>query len=145
MTTHTSKIILFSIRNRRRILLRYGGRSKSRIVEPHMLYETKQGQLILLGYQVRGYHSSRRNSSYWRPFQLSKIEAIHLTEETFQSRSEYGYTTITRNLNGNVILAVERDQSRYCYFNSAVCGPPTPAYLAETPSLMISMALASHS
>lgn len=140
MIPNVQRLLTSAIRNRRRVLLRYDGRERSRVVEPHLLYSGSNG-MTLVGYQIRGYHSSRRQGAYWRPFQLGKIDHIYVTDETFTPRQKQGYETVSKVVRGAVVASVEVKPSKYSYFNPAVYGPPRPAYLAATPSLMVRLAV----
>jgi hypothetical protein len=140
MIPNLHKTIASAIRNKRRIVVRYNGRSRSRVVEPHVLFKSEDGEVSLLGYQVRGYHSSKRNGSFWRPFSLHKIDNIHVSQELFEPRLGQGYAAVTRSLKGQILAALEYEANDYKFFDPRVAGPPVPAYLAPTPSLMLRMA-----
>lgn len=140
MIPNLYKTIASAMRNGRRIVIRYNGRSGSRVVEPHVLFKSESGEIGLLGYQVRGYHSSKRNGSYWRAFQLQKIDNIHVSQELFEPRVSHGYSAVARSLKGEIMAALQPGASEYRYFDERVQGPPVPAYLAPTPSLMLRMA-----
>lgn len=140
MLPHLHKTIASAIRNKRRVILRYNGRSRSRVVEPHALFKSEDGHVSLLGYQIRGYHSSKRNGSFWRAFQLHKIDGIHVTDELFSARLSQGYAAVAGSLKGEVLTALMSEADEYSYFDGRVEGPPVPAYLAPTPTLMLRMA-----
>lgn len=140
MIPHLYKTIASAIRNKRRIVIRYGTRSRSRVVEPHVLFRSVDGEISLLGYQVRGYHSSRRNGSFWRAFQLRKIDGIHVSPELFEARLSHGYATVAAKLKGEIMAALMGDADQYDFFDDRIQGPPVPAYLAPTPTLMLRMA-----
>jgi len=129
-----------AIRNKRRVLVRYDGRPQSRVVEPHLLYRSEAGNLTMVGYQVRGYHSSRRRGSFWRPFQLRKIDSMHVLDEVFDPRLKEGDSAIAATVRGTLMAKLETKPDRYTYHSTVPQGPPTPAYLAATPTLMIRMA-----
>lgn len=122
--------------------MRYDGRSRVRVVEPHLLYRSEQGVIVLLAYQVRGYHSSKRRGCFWRPFQLGKIESIKITDELYSTRAREGFENVRKLIQGQT-LAMIRLSNTYVYFKPAVYGPPAPAYLASSPSLM--MRIVDHS
>jgi len=139
MIPNLYKTIASAIRNKRRIVIRYNGRSRSRVVEPHAIYRGEDGEVNLLGYQVRGYHSSKRNGSFWRPFQLHKIDNIHVSQELFEPRLSAGYAAVVSSLKGQVLAALGEGSDEYRFFDARVYGPPVPAYLAPTPTLMLQM------
>lgn len=141
MIPNLYKTLASAIRNKRRVVLRYSGRSRSRVVEPHVLFKSDDGEISLLAYQVRGYHSSKRNGSFWRAFQLKKIDGIHVSAELFSARVSQGYAAVAGSLKGEVMAALEGNPAdEYCFFDARVQGPPVPAYLAPTPTLMLRMA-----
>lgn len=140
MLPNVQRLITSAIVNKRRVLVRYDGRSQSRVVEPHLIYRSEAGNLTMVGYQVRGYHSSKRRGSFWRPFQLRKIDSIHVMDEVFEPRLREGYTAVSATIRGTLLTKLETRPNRYTYHNTELQGPPTPAYLAATPTLMIRMA-----
>lgn len=144
MIPNLSKMLASAIRNKRRIVIRYGGKSRSRVVEPHALFKSDAGEMGLLGYQVRGYHSPKRNENFWRPFQLKKVDSIYVSQELFEPRLGHGYAAVFRNIRGQVLASVGQQPDEYCFFDARVYGPPVPAYLASTPTLMLRMARESH-
>ena len=98
--------------------------------------------MIMLAYQVRGYHSSKRRGSFWRPFQLRKIDNITVTDEIFSVRVREGFRNVSKLIRGESLLSA-RLSDPYDYFRPEICGPVAPAYLASTPSLM--MRIVGHS
>ena len=80
-----------AIESRRRVTLRYHDQPDLRVVEPHALYESDRGEVMLDGYQVRGYSESGRSQPYWRPFRVRKIMAVAMLGEIFEPRSAEGY------------------------------------------------------
>lgn len=140
MLPNLYKTIASAIRNKRRIIIRYSGRSRSRVVEPHILFKSEEGEVSLLGYQIRGYHSSKRNDSFWRAFQLRKIDGIYVSPELFEARLNQGYAAVAGRLKGEVLSSLVADADDYGFFDGRLYGPPVPAYLAPTPTLMLRMA-----
>ncbi len=140
MLPNAQRLITSAVRNKRRVLIRYDGRSQSRVVEPHILYRSEAGNLTMVGYQVRGYHSSKRRGSFWRPFQLRKIDSMHVLDEVFEPRLREGYSAVAATIRGALLAKLESKENRYTYLSTELQGPPTPAYLAATPTLMLRMA-----
>jgi len=140
MLPNVQRLIISAVRNKRRVLIRYDGRSQSRVVEPHLLYRSEAGVVTMVGYQVRGYHSSKRRGSFWRPFQLRKIDGLHVLDEVFDPRLREGYAAVSATIRGTLLTKLETKPNRYTYHSTELQGPPTPAYLAATPTLMIRMA-----
>lgn len=88
------KIIISAIRNRRVLALRYHG--YSRIVEPHMLGETKVGNLALSAWQTAGGSVSGEIPG-WKILKLSEIVGLNPTGETFATW-RYGYNPETKEM-----------------------------------------------
>jgi len=122
---NVQNILVAAIRCRRRLLLHYDGRVASRVVEPHIIYTSEENLLVLLAYQVRGYHSSKRHGPFWRPFLARKIEHISVMDELFEPRVEAGFFKVAAMVEGQVLLRV-KEAGDYTYLNTAVYGPPVP-------------------
>jgi hypothetical protein len=103
----------------------YDRRVAVRILEPHILYASESSVLMLLAFQVKGYHSSSRQGPFWRPFQLRKIDHISVTDELFEPRIEAGYFKVAAVLKGSVVLRVQ-EAGEYVFLNTALSGPPSP-------------------
>ncbi|MFZ0487593.1 MAG: hypothetical protein WAL83_11395, partial [Arenicellales bacterium] len=58
----------------------------------------------------------------------------------FEARLSQGYAAVAKTLKGQVLSALEREPDDYRFFDARVSGPPVPAYLAPTPTLMLRMA-----
>lgn len=139
MIPNAQNLIQTAIRNKRRLLMHYAGKPRSRIVEPHLVYKSDNGIVVVLCYQIRGYHSSKRHGSFWRPFQLRKIDALRITDELFMPRIKEGFSAVRDLIRGPLIAEVSIVTDHYMHFEPAIHGPPTPAYFASSPSLMLRM------
>jgi hypothetical protein len=95
-----------AIRNRRCAILRYDGKMESRTVEPHVLFRAN-ADLVLVAYQVKGYHSSRREGSFWRPFSLQKIDSLVVADELFVPRLAHGYEKVLAAIKGEILMRVD--------------------------------------
>ncbi len=103
MLSDIRRTIASSIHNRHRLFIRYNGQVHARVIEPHLLYRTPDGILALVAYQVRGYQSSARRGTFWRPFQLDRIDSISATDETFSPRIRQGYETVVALTRGETM------------------------------------------
>jgi hypothetical protein len=56
-----------------------------------------------VAYQVRGYQSSARRGTFWRPFQLSRIDSIAATNERFSPRIRQGFETVVALIRGETL------------------------------------------
>ena len=133
MLPNAQQLISTAIRNRRRLLIRYGGRTYARVVEPHMLYRARDGVITLIAYQVRGYHSNKRRGTFWRPFRLANIDSIYVTGEMFSPRIRQGYDTVASLINGESIAQVDVRPDEYVFFHRGAYGPPAPTHRATAP------------
>jgi hypothetical protein len=80
-------LICSAIAKRRLLAFRYGG--FERVVEPHLLGETRAGHDVLRAWFLRGYSESASRPG-WRSYLLSEMSYILLLEEIFD-RSRPGY------------------------------------------------------
>jgi hypothetical protein len=118
-----------AIRNRRCVVLRYDGKTETRTVEPHVLFRThgdRGGDLVLVTYQVKGYHSSRREGSFWRPFGLQKIDSLVVADELFVPRLAHGYENVLAAIKGEVLMRVDPKPTDYTFQGTGIYGPPAP-------------------
>ncbi len=118
-------IVAAAMRSRRRLKVHYDRRVAPRVLEPHLIFLSEEKSLNLLAYQVRGYHSSKRQGPFWRPFQLRKIDHISVMDELFEPRIEAGFFKVVAMVKGEILLRVE-EAGDYTYFNTEIYGPPSP-------------------
>ncbi len=133
MLPNIREIVSSAIRNKRRLLLRYDGRSHTRVVEPHLLYRAQNGAVTMVAYQISGYHSSKRQGTFWRPFQLKKIDSLYVMNDVFTARTAQGYEAVSKLVSGEIVSHVTTEESHYNFFMPGTYGPPIPAYLSPTP------------
>jgi hypothetical protein len=126
MIPHLASIITAAIHGKRCLRIQYKGQAP-RMIEPHLLFRTESGRFVVHSYQVSGHTSGRRVPPFWRPFQLSKITDVHVTDDLFTPRVDQVYTSVRQSLREEPIATVdETGTNDYFYFNPAVCGPPKP-------------------
>ena len=77
--------IVESIRGRHVISIVYGGH---REVEPHIMYESSTGKILLDAYQRRGYSESGEHVN-WKRFEIAQITSVVVHDETFNIRGDY--------------------------------------------------------
>jgi predicted DNA-binding transcriptional regulator YafY len=111
--SNVQRIIASAIHNRRRLFIRYNGQANARLIEPHVLYRTTEGIFALVAYQVRGYQSSVRRGTFWRPFQLDRIDSISVTDETFLPRIRQGYETVVALMRGETLAKLVASPEEY--------------------------------
>ncbi len=127
MLPNLDAVLTAAIQNKRRLRLRYKDQAAPRVVEPHVLYRTRSGRLVLQAYQTRGYSAGNRVPPFWRPFQVRKIATLDVLEEMFTPRVREGYETVYKLIRGELLAAADPRESDYFYFNTGPYGPPGPA------------------
>src|SRR2546428_7641726 len=66
-----------------------------RKVEPHVLYGSTEGQLVLSAYQITGY-SAHGQPIGWKMFAVKRLTRVRVIDETFRPRDEYNPGHYTR-------------------------------------------------
>lgn len=131
MLPNLKNTVVSAIKNRRRLLIRYNGNKRSRLVEPHILYESENNHQILVCFQVGGHSSRGRPTPFWRPFRLKKVESVYVVDELFEARVAKGFNSVEASTRGTIELSVRTDRGEYNFFSSQVYGPPPPNYLEQ--------------
>jgi len=103
----TLKFVTSAIQQRRRLAIRYNGQVNLCVIEPHILYRTQDGMLALVAYQKGSYQSSVRRGTFWRPFQLKRIDKIYATDEPFSPRVRQGYETVAALIAGEILAKLD--------------------------------------
>jgi hypothetical protein len=67
----------------------------SRVGEPHILYESSAGKVLVDLYQTDGYSSSGR-PPMWRPVALADIRSLVVLDDSFEPRPTYNPDNRTR-------------------------------------------------
>lgn len=131
MLPNLKNTVVSAINNRRRLLIRYSGNKRSRLVEPHILYGSEKNHQIVVCYQVGGYSSRGRRPPFWRPFRLNKVESVYVVDELFEPRVSKGFKTVEALTRGEIELLVKIDDGDYSFFSPEIYGPPPPNYLEQ--------------
>lgn len=120
-----------AVRARRCVALRYHGQRGLRVVEPHAVYSDEHSQLMLDGYQIRGFSSSGRPPPFWRPFRIKKIAEVELLPQTFAPRTAEGFSAARLRYKHGVIAIVQAPQPAAPPAEAALMevGPPRPPHL----------------
>lgn len=97
-----------AVRERRelRVSMRRDPPGASRTGEPHILYESSAGNMLLHLYQTAGYSSSGGLPS-WRPLRVGEILTAEATGRQFAVRWQDGYNPANRRFYRRIICAVE--------------------------------------
>ena len=91
MIPNILQLLTAAIREKHCVAIRYHDQRHVRVIEPHVIYTHDSGELVVEGFQTRGYSASGRPPPFWRPFRLKKISAISLLKETFETRVQQGF------------------------------------------------------
>jgi hypothetical protein len=119
-----------AIREKRCIAVRYYDQRQIRVIEPHAIYTDDRGELIVDGYQTRGYSSSGRPTPFWRPFRMKKITAITLLKEFFEPRVAEGFSPDRlKYRNGLMAIVQDRRPTFTVPIQPVEVGPPLPTGL----------------
>lgn len=96
-----------AVKQRRCVAIRYHDQRQIRVFEPHAIYTDKHGELVLDGFQTRGYSSSGRPTPFWRPFRLKKITAVSVLKEKFEPRTDEGFSPERLKYQNHLVAIVE--------------------------------------
>lgn len=79
-------LVISAIQNQLKIRFYYDG--GFRIVEPHTVGYSRNGYILLRGFQVSGYSRSG-NSNGWKLFRLDESQNQSICDEKFEARPGY--------------------------------------------------------
>lgn len=87
MTSDSGAIVCRAIRERRLLVVGYGG--VQRVVQPYVYGDDHSGDRLLSAYQLRG-DSASGASQGWKTFRMDRVESIALSDEQFRgARSDF--------------------------------------------------------
>ena len=116
-----------AIKEKRCVAVRYHDQRQIRVLEPHAIYTDERGELVLDGYQIRGYSSAGRPPPFWRPFRLKKITAASVLKETFQPRASEGFSANRLKYQHGLVAIVQDNRPAFVYpTQSTEMGPHLP-------------------
>lgn len=111
MIPNVLQMLTAAVREKRCVAIRYHDQTHIRVIEPHAIYTAGNGEIVVDGYQIRGYSSSGRQPPFWRPYRLKKISAVSLLKEPFQTRTEDGFVPDKERYRDR-LLAIVDDRRR---------------------------------
>jgi len=115
MLPNSIQLISQAIKDRRCIAIRYHDQRQIRVIEPHAIYTDDRGELVLDGYQTRGFSASGRPAPFWRPFRLKKITAVSVLKEAFQPRLAEGFSANRLKYRSGLVAIVQDTQPAFGY------------------------------
>ena len=115
MLPNSIQLISQAIKDRRCIAIRYHDQRQIRVIEPHAIYTDERGELVLDGYQTRGFSASGRPAPFWRPFRVKKITAVSVLKEAFQPRIAEGFSANRLKYRSGLVAIVQDSQPTFGY------------------------------
>ncbi|MSP78743.1 MAG: hypothetical protein EXR67_04225 [Dehalococcoidia bacterium] len=105
MTTSHADIIAKAIRDRKTLAItdEEGGRPNTRVFEPYILFASKNGNVILGGYQITGATYAGK-PPVWHTIPVTKITSVSATKNRFLVRE--GFSSNDRTRYAEVVVAV---------------------------------------
>lgn len=115
MLPNILKVLSEAIRDCHRVAIRYHGQREIRVIEPHAIYANERGELVVDGFQVKGYSATGRKEPYWRPFRLKKIASVSKLKETFDIRVADGFSVTRPRYRKGLVAIVESNKPMHTY------------------------------
>lgn len=130
MSKNVVKLITKAIKERKLIALRYRGQADIRVIEPHAMYRDERDEVVVDGFQVRGFSASGRPPPFWRPYRVKKITALNVLGDRFIPRLSEGFTLNKQRYKKELLAAVDVGGMHYMYPPEALqdMGPPKPEF-----------------
>lgn len=94
-----------AIRNKHVVVLRYKNDRGDRIVEPYIVYEARNGNILVDVYQTSGYSSTGKLPA-WRPLIVDDIVALDIMPDHFEIRTSEGYNPLNTKRYYRIICKV---------------------------------------
>ena len=118
MLPNIMQVLSQAINDRRCVAIRYHDQRQVRVIEPHAIYMSDRGDLLLDAYQTRGHSSSGRPPPFWRPFRLKKITAVSVLKEAFRPRVSEGFSSERLKYKKGLVAVVQGDQTPAFHYPS---------------------------
>lgn len=115
MTPDALALLSDAVKDHRCCAIRYRDQMQVRVIEPHAIYRNPAGEIIVDCYQTGGYSSANRIPPFWRPFRLSKINAVAVLRDTFMPRRTEGYNPSRSRYRKGLICAVSDRDTHFIY------------------------------
>ena len=109
------KLVVQAVKDRRCIAIRYRQQKEIRVIEPHAVYTNERDEIVVDGYQTRGFSASGRPAPFWRPYRIKKITAISVLKENFTPRTAEGFTDGKKRYQRNLLAIVEYGGPSFTY------------------------------
>ena len=86
--------------------IRYDNQHHIRVVEPHVIYISRDGIILVDCYQTKGQQDAGEDKPLWKTYQLMNIDSIFLLNETFEARIDAGFTPTKQEYKGGLIAMI---------------------------------------
>ena len=129
MAETTVQLLAQAIAEKRCVAIRYRSQEGLRVIEPHAVYTHEKGEILVDGYQLRGFSASGRPPPFWRPFRVKKISSLSVLKETFQPRITEGFSPTKLKYKNGLVAIVKSGSHRHLYSEEQLqqMGPALPA------------------
>ncbi len=115
MIPNVLQVLTTAVKEKRCVAIRYHDQTHIRVIEPHAIYTAENGEIVVDGFQVRGYSSSGRPPPFWRPYRVKKISAISLLKESFQTRTREGFAPSKERYKDGLVAMVDDRRRSFVY------------------------------
>ncbi|GMR17654.1 MAG: hypothetical protein BMS9Abin33_0047 [Gammaproteobacteria bacterium] len=131
MIQNISKLIIKAVKEKRCVAIRYRKQKEIRVMEPHVVYTNDRGEVVIEGFQTRGYSASGRTEPFWRPFRVQKISAISVLKEFFEPRVKEGFTSEKPRYRSGLLAIVDTTKKAPTFLYSDQALQQMGPFLAE--------------
>ena len=85
------KILSRAISERKTAVVRCNNQHAIRIIEPHVIYTTGSGEIVVECFQTRGFTESGNPPPLWTKFRIASIRSAYLLNDIFEVRLADGF------------------------------------------------------
>ena len=85
------KILNRAISERKTAVVRCNNQHAIRVIEPHVIYTTGSGEIVIECFQTRGFTESGNPPPLWTKFRIASIRSAYLLNDIFEVRLADGF------------------------------------------------------
>lgn len=85
------KILNRAISERKIAVVRCNNQHAIRVIEPHVIYTTGSGEIVIECFQTRGFTESGNPPPLWTKFRIASIRSAYLLNDMFEVRLADGF------------------------------------------------------
>jgi len=101
------RILHRAISERKSTVVRCNGHHTIRIIEPHVIYTSSTGEIVVECYQTKGYTESGNPPPLWTRFRISSIQSAYLLNSTFEVRLAAGFNPERQDYKRGLITMIK--------------------------------------